>query len=141
MKVAIKEKKAELQNKEEYFSELQSLSNKLKDYSSELSKTDAALPAAPGIPDLLNFIGKISSQNGLILQKVNLDSVSPLEEESKILKVSMYLTLSGSYPAFKNFLSSLQKNARLVEVESASFLTPAEGEIIPFDLKIKAYSY
>lgn len=140
-KIELNEKKDELRNKEKYFSELERLSLKLKEYTAELDKIDSVLPQNPGITDLLNFLEKESSQNGMVLEKVNLENVSPLGKESEIFKVPLSFSVSGDYPAFKNFLSVLQKNARLIDVESISFSSPGKGEVFSFDIRIKAHSY
>jgi Tfp pilus assembly protein PilO len=141
LRFEVRKKEVQLENKEQYFSELEGYSLKLKGYSSELSKINSALPENPGIPDLLLFLEKTGSQNGLALEKVHLDKISPLEQNSEIKKISLNLSFSGSYPAFKSFLSMVEKNARLIGVESISFSTPAKGEIFTFDLTIKTYSY
>jgi Tfp pilus assembly protein PilO len=141
LRFEVREKKIQLENKEQYFSKLEGYSLKLKEYSSELSKINSALPEDPGIPDLFHFLEKTGSQNGLALEKVHLGKISPLEQNSEIKKTSLDLSFSGSYPAFKSFLSIVEKNARLIGVESISFSTPAKGEIFTFDLTIKTYSY
>ncbi len=100
----IRERKVELQQKEDYFSDLNNLSLKLKEYDSEISKINTALPPLAGTPDLLNFLGKESSKNGLILEKVTLEKTFPLQEDSEILKTSLSFSVFGSYPAFKGFI-------------------------------------
>ena len=76
--------------------------------------------------------------------------VEAQEERIQLQEVSIKCSLSGSYPGFKNFLSALQKSARLFEVESISFSSAQEKEekkekeaeeMLDFDLEIKAYSY
>ena len=141
LKLEIEQRKAELENKKKYFSELDSISLKLKEYGSELSKIDSALPATPIAPDLINFLAERSSQNGLILEKIKLDKVSPLQQGSKIQKISLSLSLSGFYPALRSFVYSLQKSAKLVEVDSIMFSQSQPGGIFSFNLKIKTYSY
>lgn len=142
LRLEVKARKIEVENKEKYFSELNNISIKLKEeYGSELAKIDIALPKTSIMPDLLNFLAEKSSQNGLILQRVSLEKTTPLEVGSNIQKISLRLSLSGFYPAFKNFLSSLQKSAKLIEVDSIIFSESKEGQIFSFDLKIKTYSY
>lgn len=136
----IEEKKAELQYKEEYFSELNKTSDALKEYSEILQKIDSSLPADPNLPSLFDFLQKVSSQNGLVLKRINPVSTTPFED-SKIQETHLNLSLSGSYSAFKNFLSTLQKSARLIEIESITFSSPEKEETFNFDLKIKVYSY
>lgn len=66
--------------------------------------------------------------------------LSPKKEGPEIWETKIDLVLSGSYSAFKNFLSILEKSARLIETESLSFSSPKE-ETFQFDLKIKIHSY
>ena len=136
----VKEKKMELENKEKYFSELKILSASLKELGPELAKVDSALPSEPSIPDLLNFLQKESSQNGLLLEKFDIGRISP-EEKSDIKKISLNLSLTGSYQSFKNFLLSLQGNSRLIETESIGFASPEKSGLSTFNLNIKTYSY
>ena len=148
LNLKIGEKKAELQHKEEYYSNLKKISEESKNYESELSKIDSALPLDPSLPSLFNFLEKTAAQNGLILKNFGTFSVTPSatpsEEQPEITEIkSIYLdiTVAGSYPALKNFLSALEKTARFVEAENISFSSPKEKEPFSFNLTIKAHSY
>jgi len=135
----ISEKEAELEIQEKYFQELQKISEELKNYEIPLSKIDSALPLKPSLPELLNFIQKASSQSGLSLKEIGQASTFSVEKE-KIKETKLDLVLVGSYSDFKNFLSVLEKSARIIEVENISFSTPKEGSF-NFILTIKVYSY
>lgn len=137
----VKIKKLEAQDKEKYFSDLNSISNKLDGYSLELAKIDAALPSEPDIPALFNFLQKESSQSGLILKNLTWGGVASFEQSAGIQKITFSLSLAGSYSSFKNFLANLRNNARLFEVESISLTPPAKGDVFSFDLKIRTHSY
>jgi len=143
IRLEIGERNAELQSKEKHFSNLQETSKELEEYQSELSKIDSALPSdLSSLPSLFNFLQKASSQNGLILKNVGAFSVTVSEERPEIKEITLNFGVSGSYPSFKNFLSTLEKSARLIEVENISFSVPQEKETsFPFDLKIKVHSY
>lgn len=149
----IKRKETELGYMEEYFSDLSKTSEELTRYEVELSKIDSALPADPSIPSLLNFLQKTSAQNGLIFKDFGGFSIvsppkpgegkAPSKEgelPSKIKKIHIDFEVSGSYPALKNFLTTLENSARIFEVESISF-SSEEEEIFSFDLAIETYSY
>jgi len=140
------EKNLELRYKEEYFSELKKLSEELKDYTEALSKIDSALPSDFGLPSLFEFFQKNSSQSGLILKEITPVSTAPFQKTSEIQETNIALSLSGSYSSFKNFLSLLQKSARMIVIESINFSSPTEikkplSENFPFKLKVKVYSY
>ena len=73
---------------------------------------------------------------------------SPLKEElveegwsPEIRETGTNLVVAGSYSSFKNFLSTLEKTARMIELESISFSTLEEVGPIDFNLRIKVYSY
>ena len=150
----IEGKKIELKTQANYFEDLQKISKELKKYQSQISKIDSALPEKISLPEVLNFLQKISSQSGLLLKNISpktiaLEVTKPGEEEiteeTKIIKgpeikeTKINLSLTGDYPSFKNFLSLLEKSARLFEIESISLSSDKEG--LNFDLKIKVYSY
>ena len=142
LRLEIGKRNAELQSKEKYFSNLQEASRELEKYQSELSKIDSALPSDPSLPSLFNFLQKASSQNGLILEDIGVFSVTVSEENPEIKEINLNLGASGSYSSFKNFLSTLEKSARLIEIENISFSAPEEKESsFSFDLKIKVRSY
>ena len=134
----IKAKENELQSKQEYLSNLSENSEQLKKYQEKLLVIDAALPSTFSLPSLFNLLQKIASQNGLIVKDMNSSYVTNPEE---IQEVRVDLKIVGLYSSFKNFISVLEKSARMIEIESFSFSTPQEGEIFDFILTMKTYSY
>lgn len=141
LRLEVKAKEKELQNKEDYFSELRNLALKLKEYASELAIVDTALPADPSACGFLNFLEKASSQNGLIVKNLSLGEISSFEEESDIKRIAVSFSATGPYSALKNFLSVLQNSSRLIEVKSIYFSSPEKGEVFSFDLIIRTHSY
>ncbi len=138
----LSKKEAEFEGREAYFLEVANTFRKLKIYEDELEKIDSALPASPSLASLIYFLQKKSAETGLILQAANLRKISSIAKTSDIKETRFYLEFFGSYFAFKNFLSSLEKSARLIEVESVSFASLKDtDETYPFKLIIKTYSY
>ena len=137
----IQEKQAELQFKEEYFQDLGEVAEELKKYQSQLSKIDFVLPDDPQLPPLFDYLQKTASQSGLVLKGISVVSVAPGRPVTEIKETSLSLVLSGSYSAFKNFLLTLEKSARLIETESISFASVAEEGPFNFNLRIKVHSY
>lgn len=156
----VQAKETEIQNKQGYFSKINEASEKLKKYPKELAKIDFALPANVSLPFLYDFFQKISSQNGLVLEnisggpasviqpkissgsEINIQSEIGFQSEKAVQEIKVNLSLAGSYSAFKNFLSSIEKSARMIEVESMSFSFPKEeGESLSFSLTVKTHSY
>ncbi len=152
LKVEVEEKETEFRYLEEYFSKLDQSSQELKKYEAQLSKIDFALPSDSSLTllSLINFLQKASSQNGLVFKELNSFSIispKPLAETPglrtppfNIKEIYLDFEVAGSYSALKNFLNTLEKSAKLVEVEKISF-SFEEGEIFSFSLKIKTHSY
>lgn len=146
--VEIKEKEIDLQQLEEYYSNLEKTSKELEIYKEVLSKLDPAMPRELSLPSVYNFFQKTSSQSGLVLKDISPVFSSPIKEGSDIKKHSLSISLSGSYSSLKNFLAVLENSARFFETESISFSSPSGKSTLPtkeetftFNLKIKVYSY
>jgi Tfp pilus assembly protein PilO len=132
----IKQKEIGLQNQDKYFQKVREVYEKLKNYQEEISKIDSALPKDPSIPSLFDFLQRTSSQSGLLLENL---ALSGMKEEGKIKKWTINLSLKGDYTSFKNFISTIEKSARLIKVEK--ILISSEGELLSFSLAISVFSY
>jgi len=130
------QKKQEFESSDRSFQEILKTSERLKNYQEEISKVDSALPEDPSIPSLFNFIQKSSSQSGLLLE--NIGSIN-VKEEGKLKKWTTNIKLKGDYSSFKNFVSILEKSARLIKVEKISLLI--EKETPTYNLTISFFSY
>ena len=134
-------KTEELQQKQEFFNKLNELAQKLEGYKEQLAKIGTALPEELLIPDLYNYILKTVSENGLILKNIKgeKDVVAQTGYEA-VQKFSFSLSLAGSYEAFKNFLSVIYQNARLIEVDSIKFGS-SQGKTNIFDFSVGLSTY
>lgn len=116
----------------------------------EVKRVYYAIPAKRDIPGLIVQFEALASENGLILENINLGKIktersklgeieSP-EETYKSLDIT--LKLAGNYLAFKSFLQALEFNVRLMDINLISFSsieTEESGLVFTFDVKLKAY--
>lgn len=153
----VKEKEIERSNQEEYFTQLTKLSEQLKGYEKELSKIDSAFPRGPDVPDLLNFLATASSQSGLSFGKVNSFSTDSAKKSKtatsgkeetptkRYKEITIDFEVSGEYSSLKNFVSTLEKSARIIEIEFIELkkkVGQSKEESLPiYNLKIKTYYY
>ncbi|MDP3991240.1 MAG: type 4a pilus biogenesis protein PilO [Candidatus Nealsonbacteria bacterium] len=139
----IKEKQADLESKEQYFSQIKEISRQLEEYQDELTKVSSALPKKPSLPSLFNFFQTSASESGLILKNINLGGVkTPKKQENSLKEISLGLELLGSYKSFKSFLETIEGSSRMIEIENLSLAPPTETqESNSFSLEIKTYSY
>lgn len=140
-RLSIRESQEQLQNKEEYFSKLESLDQELRSRQEEMAKVTAALPSSQNSYDIVVFIEKTASRNGLVVQKMELGAASRVEEGSEIFKTAVDFSLLGPYPAFRSFLAELEKTSRLIEVETIIFSNPTPQGIFTFAFRVITHSY
>ncbi len=143
-KLELEMKNENVRQKEEHLSKLDGYINKFSEHANEFSKIDTALSTDPSKPTLYNFILKTSAENGLILNSVDIGEIS--SEEKGIQKIPLSISVSGSYVAFKNFLSVIYKNTRLFEIDSIGFSSSGEieeegRELFTFSLVLKTHAY
>ncbi len=142
LQAQISQKEAEYRGRSAYFTDIMNTYDKLKQKEEGLKKINSALPSELSIPDLIYFIQGKSFENGLIFRGANFLKTTLVKEGKKINETSIIIEVSGPYPAFKNFLQSLEKSARLIEVEDVYFVVQKEFVgILDFDLTVKVYSY
>jgi len=137
----VKITKAELQIKQDYVLKLDDLRVKLEENQDEIAKIKTTLPNSPSIPSLLNYLQKTSSESGLILTEISPFSVSEAKDFANLKEATLSIKVSGSYSSFKSFLSSLEKSARLIEIENISFSSSGTEEPPTFNLNLKTFSY
>ncbi len=162
IKSKIDEKKKELKYRGEYFVHIKSLHDELNEHKVNLSKIDSALPEELSLAALYSYIQKTVAENGLVLKNTGFTvpkRSSLAKDELKVQEIHFSLVLSGSYPAFKNFIFSLENSARLWEVESFNLSSVIASErisgeepreegsgakkepVFSFNLRIKTHSY
>ncbi len=139
MELEIGEIKVSIQEGEEYYAGLRSLSEKMEQYQDQLSILDSALPKKVYLLQFYNFFPEICSRQGLLCQEMSYTS-NP-SEESRIQEIPISLSVSGSYSSFINFLNYLQDSVRFFSIESVSLGSSQEDEPFSASLNLKTYSY
>ena len=139
MQLEIEEIEISIQEGEEYFTGLKSLSRKLEEYQDQLSVLDSALPEKIYLPQLYNFFTEACSLQGLLYQGMSYTFSS--SEDSKIKEILISLSVSGSYSSFRSLLSYIQNSARFFSIESIDLNSGQEGKFFSASLDIKTYSY
>lgn len=134
---------------ENYYKDVHDNFNKLKEHQETLEKIDSALPVGSFMPSLFNYLQKTSTENGVFLRSVNLSVVSKKktgeETTEKIHEEYVNIELIGFYDGFENFLKSIEKSSRLIEVEEVQIRKEGEKALAEgmsaLNLLLKVYSY
>jgi Tfp pilus assembly protein PilO len=157
VKTEITERQEEVIVLEDLINKTEQLKQNEEQIAKEEEKVFLALPKEKDIPALLIQFEALASVNGLILESINFAQTTKTDQKVIRTKktpeapktswqsLSVDLTVSGSYEAFRKYLANLENNIRSVNVTSISFSSPssfAEG-ITPdfFDFNLKAEVY
>lgn len=134
-------KKEELDSLENYFSDLENTQKKLLERKDDLEKVKEGVPLQEDTPLFLSLIRKTSSENGLILKDMESQKKKKkLKKEGRLKEIKADISLVGSYESFKNFISSLEKNARMIDIKDINFSQKGENEDnFDFHLKVSAF--
>jgi len=135
------QKQADLQDRKDYFEKIKSLSQELDKRSGAMEKINSSLPLDDySLPSVMDFLQKAASQSQVVIQKMEPGQSQLVLESPQVKKKTINLTVSGSYPSFKNFVSLVEKNARLIEAESLSFSFPTKEQPFVFDLDVSVHA-
>ncbi|MCP6719500.1 MAG: type 4a pilus biogenesis protein PilO [Patescibacteria group bacterium] len=140
LKQEVFKKEAEIKSQEEYFQDIEKISEELNKYQLSLSKIESAIPQDRSLPEVLGFFQKAASQAGLIVERVSPTFTSSDEIEGiKLSRVN--LVLEGTYSGLKNFLSIIEKSSRLVEVDNIFFTSPEKKDLFTFNIAVSIFSH
>jgi len=150
LRLEVNRRENKLRDREQYLLALKNAAAELKKYDDELSKINSALPLDPSLPSLFEFLEKTSSQSGLVLRNISSFATNVSKERPGLTETHVDIGISGSYPSFRNFLTVLEKSARLIEIENISISPMTGRSVIPpvaaepdfsVSLRIKTHSY
>ncbi|MBI2003306.1 MAG: type 4a pilus biogenesis protein PilO [Candidatus Wildermuthbacteria bacterium] len=133
-RLELSQKKADLQSQADYWKNLKKIDEELHKRQVLLEKINSGLPLDPSLPSLLGFLQQTASQEGLVLKKAELGLTTLVSENPPIKKKGVFLEVAGAYPAFRRFLTILEKSSRLIQTESLSFSLPEKGDVFSFSL-------
>ena len=109
LRFQLEKAKAQLATKQEYFEQLQKVSDELKAHEPDLQKIDSAIPSESDIADVLRFLQNKAQANSLLVEGVGLNNSLPVKEFPGLKKTPLSITLAGEYSSYKNFISILEK--------------------------------
>lgn len=135
LKQDLLQKQIDLKERQDYFEKIKSFSRELSKRSVEMEKINSSLPLEDYfLPDIFDFLQKTASQNGIVIQDMKPGASQLVLENPQVRKKGITMTASGSYSSFKNFISALEKSARLIQIDSLSFSSPKNKDVFIFNL-------
>jgi Tfp pilus assembly protein PilO len=140
-----------LTSKQAYLTKLNKLKEKYDEAKGLVPRVDQIFPSTPDIPNLLAEVPDIAGRNGMNVTNIAFsdtkgastdDATAPAESYKSML---INLSVSGSYDSFKNFLRDMEKELRIMDVQSVQFVVPSISDDsstekeMSFTLGIKTY--
>jgi Tfp pilus assembly protein PilO len=118
-----------------------SIINQYKSLSNVSQTISLSIPRDAEVQNVLAQINKISIQAGLTTQSLNFENVTVAQPKKEVLVKNNQITrvdvsLLGSYDSFKTWLSAIESNIRLMDVQSISFSGIATSDTSNKDLGI-----
>lgn len=140
LSLKIKEIKTNLSQKNDLLNKIDEKIAEYNKLTQKIQKINLAFPSQKQKAELIVQLESLTKETGLALKSINFNESKKGEEKGAYRVLNISLSLSGTYQAFKNFLVSLEKNIRLMDVQSVSFSSPekvvASGLIGPIGSQI-----
>lgn len=153
------EKQSEYDNALNYYTDVSEALKNIEERQNALGKIDSALPHEPSFSSLAYFLNQKADESGLIIKSITFSQTSR-EVNQQVLSggssagiknIVFTINTAGSYQGLKHFLFSLERSARLFEVNTISFASsePSKNkgvlqnrlETYSFKLELKTYAY
>ena len=149
--------KEEVDKMEELINKLKELTLVYKQRQAEAERLEKFLPVGQNFGGILNYVEMMGAQAGIIVDSI--DWAPKSEEESQTQKnitattgqigeiqaknktLSANISATGTYEAFKTFISNLENNIRLTEIKQIKLMPKGEGGSNIFDFDINAEMY
>jgi len=157
---SIAEKKLDFDKKKLLLGEMEALKKSYAEIDkSDKEKLERILPREENITALLPEMEVVLIQNGLNIANINFESFLDVKTAAKKIPkfikgdakpVKISLDADGGYEAFRNFLTSIEWNERLMDISSIKFTTQtkkgnqessADAEQEKFSFNVALYAY
>jgi len=154
LEAGIKSADSFLKQENDYYSNLEAISERIGFYKNEIEKINSALPDGPQAASLFEFLQSKSSANGLILSTVSQPGrrtnrgASQKTPENKLKQAYFNITVHGTFSSINNFIKDIENSSRMIEIEQLtispkkSALSKKNGyDFLSADLSLKVYYY
>jgi len=143
----ISARRTALEERNQMVSEQSAIVAKLEDLrkqsatrSAELKQFSYVVPAAKDTADLVSMLQALASQNGLDMTTLAMGSNLNTSPDSPYVTQAIDISLSGGYTAFRSFVDNLEKNIRIIDIDSMD-ASPVSDDSPVIGFRIKAHAY
>lgn len=109
------------------------------DRAADIKEFSNIVPATKDGADLVSMLQALASQNGLQMTTLAMGSTANTQD-SPYSDQSLDIGLNGGYVAFRSFVDDMEKNVRIIDVDSIDAAPVTEGSPT-ISFKVKAHAY
>lgn len=147
-------------NQADYYQRVSKILSSIKSKQDSLEKMNSALPSEAALAPIVSFLQRKAVENGLTMKSVVFSKETPTaygqlypadSGDATIKDLTFAVNLSGQYQGLRNFLSALDRSARLFEVNIISFSALEPSQTLPpqknilqmyhFQIEVKTHTY
>ena len=113
--------------------------------SEKIHRLEEFLPSNADSIELIIEAEKLVKESGLTLKNINASPTKEIknikgENNSGVIAVPISMTVEGKYENFILFLESLEKNLRMIDINSVNF-TSTENGVYTYNINAAVYYY
>ncbi len=138
-RVALQERTEILSDRSALITKIEGFAKKYAENAPAIERYSSIVPARKSVPELVSSVQTLANANGLQLTTMALTADSK-QSKDPYESQSVDMALTGGYPAFKSFLSALERNIRIIDISSVDANPTSENSpVIGFRIKGSAY--
>jgi Tfp pilus assembly protein PilO len=138
-RVALDERNQMITDQTAIVAKLNDLRQQAATRAGEIKQFSYVVPATKNAADLVSMLQALANQNGLQLTNMSMGTGGSTDKSPYVVQ-SIDLGLSGGYIAFRSFIDSIEKNIRIIDIDSIDAApTTDNSPIIGFRVKAHAY--
>lgn len=137
---ALVSKKSVVEQWQNTFDRMKKMIADLEAKRTEIKPLDQAIPTSPDIPELLANLEQLARQSGLLISGLQISTVptvsapapgedlvqaesteQPLRSAENLSVMNLSLNVAGQYPQLEAFLLNMERNLRLMDLQTVSF--------------------
>lgn len=117
----LKEKVKELNqidvNLEKNIGNVINLQSQMMELREELSLINIALPSKPSIRNLVDFIDKSASEEGVVINNLSISAIDMINKKEALNKFDILLEATADYLSGKKFIEKIFNSRRLIDIK------------------------
>lgn len=138
---ALAERETILEDHNAIAANLVSLNKQYSDNSASIQRFASIVPAKRSTAELVSTLQALASQNGLTLTSITVSSQTEQANAAAFGVQPIDVGLAGSYLGFRSFISALETNLRIIDIQTVEANPVTAGGASSLGFRIKANAY